>query len=102
MYNLHLKFLGADRSHLSPLPSHLQMQHLRKALFDILPPLKKIFHFCPKTKTNLFFRLLRYCPRCLIKLSQLSQVSQPSQVSQLIPPIPISSPSKIEGDKGGV
>ena len=82
MYNFHLKFLGADRSHLSPLPSHLQMQHLQKAFYDILPPLQKFFHFCPKTKTNLFFRLLRCCPRCLIKLSQLSQLSQ---VSQLIP-----------------
>ena len=38
MYNFHLKFLGTIRSHLSPLPSHLQMQHLQKAFFDILPP----------------------------------------------------------------
>ena len=54
MYNFHLKFLGADRSHLSPLPSHLQMQHLQKALFDILPPTKIFFIFVPKPKQICF------------------------------------------------
>ena len=47
MYNFHLKFLGAIRSPLSPLPSHLQMQHLQKALFDILPPPKFFFKTVP-------------------------------------------------------
>ena len=55
MYNFHLKFLGAIRSHLSPLPSHLQMQHLQKAFFDILPPLQKFFFiFVPKPKQICF------------------------------------------------
>ena len=56
MYNFHLKFLGAIRSPLSPLPSHLQMQHLQKAFFDILPPLHDFFYFCP-TQTNLLCQL---------------------------------------------